>query len=244
MENADFLLTCPATVLNIRRDRHYIQKSKNMASQRPLKIIGCGGHGRVVADIARAMGEHPVSFLDDKPVDAPAAPPADGPTLELLPALAGSHRFAVGIGDAAARRRLAEAVLAAGGELAVLVHPSAVIASDVSLGEGTVVMAGAVINTGATVDHDNIIEDNVQIAPGANLAGAVTCRENAFIATGAVVIPRIEIGESAYIAAGAVVTRPVRPHTLVAGCPAVEKSTPSGSGPLQNFRPPVRCPVR
>ena len=218
-----------------------------MASQRPLKIIGCGGHGRVVADIARAMGEHQVSFLDDKPVDAPAAPPADGPTLELLPALAGSHRFAVGIGDAAARRRLAEAVCAAGGELAVLVHPSAVVARDVSLGEGTVVMAGAVINTGvrigrfavintgATVDHDNIIEDNVQIAPGANLAGAVTCRKNAFIATGAVVIPRIEIGESAYIAAGAVVTRPVRPHTLVAGCPAVEKSTPSGSGPLQNF---------
>ena len=218
-----------------------------MASQRPLKIIGRGGHGRVVADIARAMGEHPVSFLDDKPADAPAAPPVDGPTLELLPALAGSHRFAVGIGDAAARRRLAEAVCAAGGELAVLVHPSAVVARDVSLGEGTVVMAGAVINTGvrigrfavintgATVDHDNIIEDNVQIAPGANLAGAVTCRENAFIATGAVVIPRIEIGESAYIAAGAVVTRPVRPRTLVAGCPAVEKSTPSGSGPLQNF---------
>ena len=206
-----------------------------MASQRPLKIIGCGGHGRVVADIARAMGEHPVSFLDDKPVDAPADLPVDGPTLELLPALTGSHRFVVGIGDAAARRRLAEAVLAAGGELAVLVHPSAVIAHDVSLGEGTVVMAGAVINTGArvgrfaiintgvTIDHDNIIEDNVQIAPGANLAGAVTCRQNAFIATGAVVIPRIEIGEGAYIAAGAVVTRSVRPRALVAGCPAVEK---------------------
>lgn len=218
-----------------------------MASQRPLKIIGCGGHGRVVADIARAMGEHPVSFLDDKPVNAPADLPVDGPTLELLPALTGSHRFVVGIGDAVVRRRLAEAVLAAGGELAVLVHPSAVIAHEVSLGEGTVIMAGAVINTGArigrfaiintgaTVDHDNIIEDNVHIAPGANLAGAVTCRENVFIATGAVVIPRIEIGEGAYIAAGAVVTRPVRPRALVAGCPAVEKSAPSGSDPLQNF---------
>lgn len=206
-----------------------------MASQRPLKIIGCGGHGRVVADIARAMGEHPVSFLDDKPANAPADLSVVGPTLELLPALTGSHRFVVGIGDGAARRRLAEAVLAAGGELAVLVHPGAVIAHDVSLGEGTVVMAGAVINTGArigrfaiintgaTIDHDNIIEDNVQIAPGANLAGGVTCRENAFIATGAVVIPRIEIGEGAYIAAGAVVTRSVRPRALVAGCPAVEK---------------------
>lgn len=218
-----------------------------MASQRPLKIIGCGGHGRVIADIARAMGEHPVSFLDDNPANAPPERSVVGPTLELLPTLTGIHRFVVAIGDGAIRRRLAEAVLAAGGELAVLVHPSAVVARDVSLGEGTVVMAGAVINTGArigrfviintgaTIDHDNIIEDNVQIAPGANLAGAVTCRENAFIATGAVVIPRIEIGEGAYIAAGAVVTRSVRPRALVAGCPAVEKSAPSGSNPLQNF---------
>jgi acetyltransferase EpsM len=202
---------------------------------RPLKIIGCGGHGRVIADIARATGEPSVDFLDDNPASAPANLRVEGPTLSLLPQLAATHRFVIGIGDAKSRRRMAEDVVSVGGELAVLVHPSSVIAPDVTLGEGTVVMAGSiintgtrvgrlvVINTGAIVDHDNLIEDNVQIAPGARLAGNVTCRSDAFVGTGAIVIPRIEIGEGAYVAAGAVVIRPVRARTLVAGCPAFEK---------------------
>ena len=205
------------------------------SSKRPIKIIGGGAHGRVVADIARAAGEPVSGFIDDDPGSAPANLKAEGPTQEVIPQFAATHRFVVAIGDAAARRSFAEMVLAAGGELVTLVHPSAVIAPDVKIGHGTVVMAGAIINTGtmigqfaiintgAIVDHDNIIEDNVQIAPGCNLAGRVTCRRDCFIGTGATIIPRVVIGEGAYVAAGATVIRPVKPHTLVAGCPATEK---------------------
>jgi sugar O-acyltransferase (sialic acid O-acetyltransferase NeuD family) len=206
-----------------------------MSKKKPLKIIGCSGHGRVIADIARAAGEAPVGFIDDDYTAAPARLAVEGPVQALLPRLIATHRFVVGIGDAAVRRAFAELILTLGGELAMLIHPSAVIAADVTIGAGTVVMAGAVINTGtrigrfavintkASVDHDNLIEDNVQIAPGCNLAGTVVCRRDAFLGTGANVIPRIEIGEAAYVAAGATVIRPVRARTLVAGCPAVEK---------------------
>jgi acetyltransferase EpsM len=200
-----------------------------------VKIIGCGGHARVVADIARAAGDALAGFLDDNFATAPGHLAVEGPTLSVLPHLIGTHRFAIGIGDAAARRALAEQVLAAGGELATLIHPSAIIAPDVRIGAGTVVMAAvtintgssvgrfAVINTGAVLDHDNVVEDNVQIAPGCTLAGTVTCQRDAFIGAGATIIPRIVVGAGAYVAAGATVIRPVRPHTLVAGCPAVEK---------------------
>ena len=61
------------------------------------------------------------------------------------------------------------------------------------------------INTGATVDHDNVIEDGVHVSPGCHLAGNVTCRRDAFLGTGAAVIPQVTIGERAIIAAGAVV---------------------------------------
>ena len=205
--------------------------------KRPIKIIGCGAHGRVVADIARAAGEPVSGFIDDDPCSAPVNLKAEGPTQEVISEFAATHRFVVAIGDAAARRSVAEMVLAAGGEFVTLIHPSAVIAPDVKIGHGTVVMAGAIINTGTTignfaiintgaiVDHDNVIEDNVQIAPGCNLAGRVTCRRDSFIGTGATVIPRIVIGEGAYVAAGATVIRPVKPHTLVAGCPGTEKKT-------------------
>ena len=206
-------------------------------SKRPIKIIGCGAHGRVVADIARAAGELVSGFIDDEPGSAPANLKAEGPTQEVISQFAATHRFVVAIGDAVARRSVAEMVLAAGGEFVTLIHPSAVIAPDVKIGQGTVVMAGAIINTGTTignfaiintgaiVDHDNIIEDNVQIAPGCNLAGKVTCQRDCFIGTGATIIPRVVIGEGAYVAAGATVIRPVKPRTLVAGCPATEKKS-------------------
>jgi acetyltransferase-like isoleucine patch superfamily enzyme len=93
----------------------------------------------------------------------------------------------------------------------------------VIINTGTMIGHFAIINTGAIIDHDNIIEDNVQIAPGCNLAGTVTCRKDSFIGTGATIIPRVVIGEGAYVAAGATVIRPVKSHTLVAGCPATEK---------------------
>lgn len=204
-------------------------------TKRPIKIVGCGAHGRVIADIARAAGEPVSGFIDDNPGAAPAGFAAEGPTRDAVPRFVAMHRFVVAIGDAAARRSVAEMILAAGGELATLIHPTAVIAPDVTLGAGTVVMAGAIINTGtrigrfaivntgAIVDHDNIIEDNVQIAPGCTLAGRVTCRRDCFIGTGATIIPRIVVGEGACVAAGATVIRPVKPHTLVAGCPAIEK---------------------
>lgn len=203
--------------------------------QRPLTIIGCGGHGRVIADIARETGVPEVGFIDDNFASAPADLGVDGPVQDKLPGLVGRHRFVVGIGDAGARRMVAELVLSLGGELATLVHPSAVIARDVRIGVGTVVMAGVVVNTGtvigrfavintrASIDHDNLIEDNVQICPGCTLAGNVVCREDAFVGSGATVIPRVEVGRGAYVAAGATVIHRVRPNALVAGTPAVEK---------------------
>lgn len=206
-------------------------------TKRPIKIVGCGAHGRVIADIARAASEPVSGFIDDNPGAAPAGVAADGPTSDVIPRFVTLHRFIVAIGDAGARRTITEMILAAGGELATLIHPTAVIAPDVTIGAGTVVMAGAIINTGTTigrfaiintgaiVDHDNIIEDNVQIAPGCNLAGRVTCRCDCFIGTGATIIPGLIIGDGAYVAAGATVIRSVKPRTLVAGCPAIEKKT-------------------
>jgi sugar O-acyltransferase (sialic acid O-acetyltransferase NeuD family) len=199
---------------------------------RPLAIVGCGAHGRVVLDIARAL-EWPVwGFIDDRPEAAPGGWEARGPVEAVAPALIASHSFVVAIGDAAPRRRMAEFILSLGGELATLVHPRATVAPDVTLGAGTVVMAGAVINTGgrvgrfvvintgAIVDHDGALADNVQIAPGCALAGRVTCEADVFVGTGATLIPGVTVGAGAYVAAGATVIHPVPPGVMVAGCPA------------------------
>ena len=204
-------------------------------TKRPVLVIGCGGHGRVVADIARAAGAAVTGFLDDNPGAARAGLNVTGPVREEADRHLATHRFVVAIGDQGIRRELSELILANGGELATLVHPGAIIAPDVTIGAGTVIMAGAIVNTGSWIgrfaivntgsilDHDAVVEDNVHIAPGCALAGKVTCRHDAMIGTGASIIPGIVIGEGAIVAAGATVIRDVRARTLVAGCPAIEK---------------------
>lgn len=204
-------------------------------SLRPVKIVGCGGHGRVIADIARSAGVQVTGFIDDNPRPSVVGLPVDGPLRDVLKTFDRSYLFIIGIGDAQSRRQIARQVIDAGGELATLIHPSAVIAPDVAIGEGSVVMAGVIVNTGSKIerlcvintgvilDHDNTIKENAQVAPGCSLAGTVTVGSDAFIGTGATIIPRIVIGKGAYVAAGATVIRDVAEHTLVAGCPAVEK---------------------
>jgi acetyltransferase EpsM len=209
---------------------------------RPLVVFGCGGHGRVIADILASGGADVAGFLDDNP----PAPMVDGvPVIGDRSRLVDPHFLAqyaiiIGVGESGLRRRLALQVLDYGGSLAVAVHPRATLARSVSIGAGTVVMAGAVINTGsqigrfvvvntgATVDHDCVLDDGVHISPGCHLAGAVVCAIDAFIGTGAIVIPRVRIGARSIIGAGATVIADVPPDVLTIGCPArVKKRLPT-----------------
>src|SRR5271167_1377683 len=117
-----------------------------MSSSRrlPVVIFGCGGHGRVVADTLKVARAPLAGFLDDRP---PASLVNEIPVLgdrgcleerEFLQ----NYEILIAIGEARVRRQLSLLVLDRGGRLARAIHPSAVIASDVFIGEGTVIMAG------------------------------------------------------------------------------------------------------
>jgi acetyltransferase-like isoleucine patch superfamily enzyme len=76
------------------------------------------------------------------------------------------------------------------------------------------------LHANAVVEHDNIIEDYVNLAPGVNLAGWVTVKQGATVYTGAVAIPKVTIGRGAVVGAGAVVLRDVPDGAMVVGVPA------------------------
>ena len=131
-----------------------------------------------------------------------------------------------------ARKAVFEIYKAKGFTFATIVHPSAVVAPDVVLGEGCQIMAGAIIqpgsrigmnvivNTKASVDHDCIISDHVHISPGATLSGGVTIGRMAHIGAGATIIQRIRIGDNCLVFAGSVVIDDVPTETQVLGVPA------------------------
>jgi sugar O-acyltransferase (sialic acid O-acetyltransferase NeuD family) len=113
-----------------------------------------------------------------------------------------------------------------------VIHPSAVVASDVIFGEGVQIMAGTVIqpgsrigvntivNTKTSVDHDCLIGEHVHLAPGVTLSGEVVIGNGVHIGTGATVIQGIHIGDESLVGAGALVLEEVLSNIMVTGVPA------------------------
>lgn len=199
-----------------------------------LLIMGAGGHGLVVADVARAMGYDDICFLDDRwpgllyVLKWPVVGKFKNLSENLRPT---DHVFAA-IGDNAKRLALHRSLSTQGLLVPVLRHPSSIVSEDAKLGAGSVVMAlvavnpsavigeAVILNTRCSVDHDNFIEDGAHISPGAHLAGGVSVGSCSWIGIGSSVREGISIGPGSMIGAGSVVVRDVPPAGKVAGNPA------------------------
>ena len=203
-----------------------------------ILIVGAGGHAHVVADIllrAREAGAGlaPVGLVDDD--ERLVGSVVLG--LPVVGTIAGLGRVphdvvVVAIGDNATRKRLFERLRDGGERFAIARHPSAVIASDVVIGDGTMVCAGAIVNPGSvvganailntacSVDHHNHVGDHAHVAPGAHTASGVRIDEGALLGVGAAVVPGVRIGAWSRVGAGAAVIDDVPDGITVAGVPA------------------------
>ena len=204
----------------------------------PLVIIGAGGFGREVLDLLRDVNRAVpmfdfLGFLDDGeasgPLSARIGAPILGPSSHLadLPA-----SYVIGIGTPGPRRRIDALARSWGRTAATLTHPSATMGSDVQIGDGTVIAAGArltthivvgrqaLINLNCTIGHDVIVEDYATLYAGVHLGGGVIVEEGATLGTGCVILPNMRVGRGAVVGAGAVVVRDVAPDTTVVGAVA------------------------
>lgn len=203
--------------------------------QKKVIIIGASGHARVIADIIKESKDKLVGFLDDNQdiqgnkiyEDKIVLGTTNKKDIEKYK----DCYFIIGIGNNNVRKIISNKYPNLKWYTAI--HPKAVIGSEVSIGEGTAIMAGTVINTGTKVgkhciintcsslDHDNILEDFVHISPGSHLAGTVKISEGTWICSGVTIINNLVIGNNNIVGAGAVVIDDIpEDNSLFVGVPA------------------------
>ena len=199
-----------------------------------IAIVGAGGHGRVAFECLELSCEttEEVAFYDDRweRLSAVDGVPVFGP-VESLAINAHFDRVFVGVGDNVARRRISLLLARAGKTFLTIRHPKTTISPRAAIGEGTIVVAGtvvnrdarvgfgAILNTVCSVGHDCVVEDYAQISPGVNLGGACVIGEGAFLGIGVRVVPEARIGAWSIVGAGSVVLGDLPERSFCVGVP-------------------------
>ena len=200
-------------------------------------LIGASGHGKVCAEIAELSGKYDELFFldDDKELTVCGSHPVVGVTADFKKYLDDRTEFFVSIGNADSRKRIQEDVENANGRIATLLHLKAMIGKDVQIGDGSIVMAGAVINIGSkigrgvivntcsSIDHDCTIGDYVHVAVGSHVCGTVNVSEGTWIGAGAIINNNVNICGGCTIGAGAVVIKDINLPGIYVGVPGKRK---------------------
>lgn len=191
-------------------------------------LLGAGEHAHVVLDSILCENRNVVAMVDPK-----FRKEFESRGIKIIPTYDESAfpdaKAIVAIGGNALRKSVAENCQHAFGKT---VHPSAIVAKNVTIGNGCMILHGVIIqqgtvignhtilNTGCQVDHDCSIGDFVHIAPGVVLCGRVIVGEGSLVGAGATIIPGIKIGKWATIGAGSVVIQNIPDRAVAVGNPA------------------------
>jgi len=204
-----------------------------------ILIIGAGGHSKVIVDIIQNEQKYEIAgFIDDNlPIGHKLLDYKVLGKKEEINTLINKHEIfggIIAIGDNFIRSNIKKKITQLCNEFKFIncIHPKSSIAFNVVMGEGNVVMAGAVINTSSeisnhcifntncSIDHDNKIANFASIAPNAVTGGNVEVGEFSAIGIGATVKHNVSIGYNCIIGAGSLVNKDTKSNSVYYGIPA------------------------
>ena len=202
-------------------------------------VIGSGGHAKVIIDIILQKNKilddnlKIIGILDDKYNEDEKIELFEIPIIskiEKILELPKDIYYVIAIGNNSVRKKIAEKY--SDKKFITLIHPKATIGEKVNIEDGTVIMAGAIINsytkigkhcilnTGSIIEHDNVIKDYVHISPNATLCGGVTIEEETWVGAGTTIIQEKKIGKKVTLGAGSVVVKNMQKDCIAMGNPA------------------------
>ena len=200
-----------------------------------ILLLGGGGHAGACIDVLKTQGEWEVAGIIER--DGFQGPsslgyPVFGTDSEIDQLVSRGTPVLNAIGQLtspSARKNAYELATASGAVFPLIQSPHAYVSSTASLGLGTVVMHGAIvnaqsrvgiqciINSRALIEHDSVIGDFCHISTGALINGGVAIERGTFIGSGAIVREGIHIGENAVVGAGARVMRDLPAGSVLKG---------------------------
>lgn len=190
-----------------------------------MNLYGASGHAKVIIDICNLNKEVISNIFDD---DDKITSLLNNPVRPFEEKLTIQDKIIISVGNNLTRKKIANKIQSDFGRA---IHPETIIDTTVTIGIGTVVMAGTVINssarigkhciinTSSTIDHDCVLEDFVHISPNATVCGGIQIGEGTHIGAGATIIPNLKIGKWCTIGAGAVIIEDIPDNSTVVGNP-------------------------
>lgn len=206
---------------------------------KPLILVGGGGHCKSVIEAAESAGYSILGVLDvAENVGKNVLSYKIVGTDENIPVYVDKAEFVITVGfikNPTIRIKLYNKVKEAGGKFATVVASTAHVSKYAEIGEGTVVLHQAFVNADAKVgcnvilnnfvniEHDAVIGDQCHISTGAMVNGECKVGKNCFIGSQSVLANCISVGDDIIVGAGSFVRKSISEKGIYSGNPAILK---------------------
>ncbi|MGV6832152.1 MAG: NeuD/PglB/VioB family sugar acetyltransferase [bacterium] len=204
-----------------------------------ILVYGASGHSKMIVDIIHKNKSHNIiGYIDSfkKVGEELYGYKVLGNSTQLndIRAEHNVNHIVIGVGENSVRKNAWEKIITNAPDIQFesIIHPNAILAENINIGKGVVIMAGAIVNADATIGefcilntnsslgHDSVMKDFSSIAPGVAVGGNVTLGFGSALCLKAGVIQNITIGDNTVVAAGAIVVKDIGDNKLAKGVPA------------------------
>ena len=199
-----------------------------------ILVVGFGGHAKSIIDSILSQDTYDISGYTDvtDKADSKLKYLGDDSNFKSIYENLGVTKAVIGIGflgKSTLRNKIYLQLKSIGYELPCIIDPSAIVARDAKIGEGTFIGKKAtvnsnseiglcnIINTGAIVEHDNRIGDFSHISVGSVLCGNVSVGNNSFIGANSTVIQGVSVGNNVIVGASSVVLKSIQDNVTAYG---------------------------